>query len=144
MTIAERFAAAFNQRDVDELLACFTDDATYADLLLGESAGHDGLRALFERMMDEIAEVDWQFDRVVTSDTGEMAEWTFRIVVSDAVPRSAGRSLSLRGVSVFDLRDGRCCAYREYFDRGLALVQLGLTPEALHHVLSRRHSAVSG
>jgi len=144
MTIAERFAAAFNQRDVGELLACFTDDATYADLLLGESAGQDGLRALFERMMDEIAEVDWQFDRVVTSDTSEMAEWTFRIVVSDAVPRSAGRSLSLRGVSVFDLRDGRCCAYREYFDRGLALVQLGLTPEALHHVLSRRHSAVSG
>lgn len=143
MTMAERFAAAFNRRDVEGLLECFTDDATYADLLLGESAGRDALRALFERMMREIAEVDWKFDRVVASDTVEMAEWTFRIVVSDAVPRSAGRTLSLQGVSVFELRDSRCCAYREYFDRGVALIQLGLTPEALHHVLSRQRSAVA-
>ena len=39
MTIAERFADAFNRRDVEGLLACFSDDATYADLLLGQAAG---------------------------------------------------------------------------------------------------------
>jgi steroid delta-isomerase-like uncharacterized protein len=143
MTIAERFAEAFNQRDVDGLLGCFTDDATYADLLLGESAGRDALGDLFERMMREIAEIDWRFERVVVSEAVEMAEWTFRIVVSDAVPRSAGQTVSVRGVSVFELRDGRCCAYREYFDRGVALIQLGLTPDALHHVLSRQRTAVS-
>lgn len=143
MTIAERFAEAFNQRDVDALLACFTDDATYADLLLGEVAGRQALRALFERMMHETAEVDWGLDRVVPADTVEMAEWTFRIVIGEAVPRSAGRTMSLRGVSVFELRDGRCRAYREYFDRGSALVQLGLDPTALHHVLSRQRSTVS-
>lgn len=143
MTIAEQFAEAFNQRNVDALLACFTEDATYADLLLGEVAGHKALGALFERMMHEIAEVDWNLERVVPSDTVEMAEWTFRIVVSDALPRNAGRTMSLRGMSVFEVRDGRCCAYREYFDRGSALVQLGLDPQALHHVLSREQSTVS-
>ncbi|MEW6472385.1 MAG: nuclear transport factor 2 family protein [Actinomycetota bacterium] len=143
MTIAEQFAAAFNRRDVEGLLACFTEDATYGDLLLGEAVGHEALRQLFDRMMRETAEVDWKFDRVVASESVEMAEWTFRIVVSDAVPRSAGRTVSLRGVSVFDLHDGRCRAYREYFDRGVALVQLGLEAGALHQVLSRERTTAA-
>jgi len=142
MPIVERFVEAFNGRDVEGLLGCFTDDATYADLLLGETAaGRDGLRALFERMMRESGEVEWTIERVAASAELEMAEWRFRIVISDAIPRSAGRTLSLRGASVFEVRDGRCCAYREYFDRGVGLVQLGLEAAPLHRVLSRQPSA---
>lgn len=145
MAIVERFVEAFNRRDVDALLACFTEDATYADLLLGETAvGQDGLRRLFERMMRESGEVEWVIERVVASDEAEMAEWRFLLVISDAVPRSAGRTLSLRGMSVFELRDGRCRAYREYFDRGVGLVQLGFEPGPLHRVLSRQTSTVAG
>ena len=107
------------------------------------SVGQEGLRALFEQIMHETTEVDWRFERVLPSEAVEMAEWTFRIVISEAVPRSAGRTMSLRGVSVFELRDGRCSAYREYFDRGAALVQLGLEPTALHKVLARERSAVN-
>jgi ketosteroid isomerase-like protein len=143
MAIVERFAAAFNRRDIEGIVACFTEDATYGDLFYGEAVGDDGLRALFGRMLREGAEVDWALDHVVTSPSVEIAEWSFRLVVSDAVPRSAGRTVSLRGVSVFELRDGLCCAYREYFDRGVGLVQLGLEPAALHHVLSRQGSVVS-
>lgn len=144
MAIVERFLDAFNRRDVDAMLDCFTGDATYADLLLGESAtGRDGLRALFDRMMHESGEVDWRIDRVVASDEVEMAEWRFCVEVSAAVPRSAGRTVSLAGASVFELRDGRCCAYREYFDSGVGLIQLGLEPNSLHRVLSRRRSAVT-
>jgi steroid delta-isomerase-like uncharacterized protein len=144
MAIVERYVEAFNQRDVDGMLDCFTDDATYADLLLGETAtGRDGLRTLFERMMSESGEVEWNIDRVVSAGDVEMSEWRFRLVLGDAVPRSAGRTVSLRGVSVFQLRDGRCRAYREYFDRGVGLIQLGLEPAALHRVLSRQQSTVA-
>ncbi|MEW6472382.1 MAG: nuclear transport factor 2 family protein [Actinomycetota bacterium] len=137
MTVVERFAEAFNRRDVEGILACFTDDATYGDLFYGDAVGHEELRVLFDRMLGEGAEVEWTPDNVVAAPGVEIVEWTFRLVVSDAVPRRAGRTLSLRGVSVFELRDGRCCAYREYFDRGVGLVQLGFDPAALHRVLSR-------
>ena len=143
MAIAEQFAEAFNRRDIEGIVACFTDDATYNDLFYGEASGPEGLRALFGRMLGEAAEVEWALDNVVASPTHEIAEWTFRLVVSDAVRRSAGRTVSLRGVSVFELRDGLCCAYREYFDRGVGYIQLGLEPAALHQVLSRKRRAVS-
>lgn len=143
MTIAERFTEAFSKQDVEGILACFTQDATYDDQLYGEVGGRDELRALFGRMMRETTEVEWRIDRVVASPTVEMAEWTFRLVVSDAIPRSAGRTVSMRGVSLFELRDGLCCAYREYFDRGVAYIQLGLEPAALHRVLSRERRVVS-
>jgi ketosteroid isomerase-like protein len=58
--------------------------------------------------------------------------------VTEAVPRSAGRKVSFRGMSLFVLDDGRIADYREYFDEGLALLQLGFAPESIAKVLRRR------
>jgi steroid delta-isomerase-like uncharacterized protein len=112
VTVAHEFAEAFNRRDVDGLVGCFTGDATYHDLFYGHFRGHDGLRKLFNRMFAEGRDHVWTIDTVAEAAGIVMAEWTFGFVVSDAVPRSAGRPLRFRGVSVFELRDGRCRAYR--------------------------------
>lgn len=136
-SIAHQFADAFNRRDVDGVAACFTGDATYHDLFYGEFVGDDGLHSLFDRMFREGRDHVWAIDRAVESSEVTMAEWTFSFVVSDEVPRSAGRALRFRGVSIFELQDGRCCAYREYFDKGAALVDLGFQPDSLWRVLSR-------
>jgi ketosteroid isomerase-like protein len=66
------------------------------------------------------------------------SEWTFSYVVSEAVPRSAGRVIRFRGMSLFELEGGRIAAYREYFDLGAALLQLGFAPESIAKVLARR------
>jgi len=44
-------------------------------------------------------------------------------------------------VSVFELAGGRIAAYREYFDEGQALLQVGLAPESLAKVLRRKLEA---
>jgi hypothetical protein len=82
----------------------------------------------------------WTIDTAVEAAGFVMAEWTFGFVVSETVPRSAGRPLRFRGVSVFELRDGRCRAYREYFDKGPILVELGFQPDSLWRTLSRPSS----
>lgn len=138
MGVVKDFEAAFNRRDIDGLLACFTADASYADNFYGSHAGAAGLRAMFERMFREGREYVWTMERVVETDEAAAAEWSFRYVVTDAVPRSAGRRLHFRGMSFFELRQGRITAYRETFDTGVALLQLGLGPEALAKVLRRR------
>jgi len=138
MGIVQRFAEAFNRRDVGGLLACFTPDATYHDGFYGGHAGTDQLRAMFERMYREGRDYRWTMDRIVESATHAMAEWTFTYVVSDAIPRSAGRAIRFRGMSVFELVDGKVAAYREHFDSGPALLQLGFAPNSLARVLARK------
>jgi steroid delta-isomerase-like uncharacterized protein len=138
MSLVHDFAKAFNARDVDGLLACFTDRASYTDNFFGEHHGRDGLPAMFERMFREGRDYAWQMDTIVETPASAAAEWTFSYVVTDAVPRSVGRKVRFRGVSVFELDGGRIARYREYFDTGVALVQLGFAPEAIAKVLGRR------
>ena len=138
MSIVHEFERAFNRQDVEALLACFTEGATYTDNFYGSHVGRATLREMFARMFREGRDYAWKMDAVVESPTTATAEWTFGYEVTDAVPRSAGRKIRFRGMSVFELEGGRIARYREYFDTGVALLQLGFAPEALANVLRRR------
>lgn len=143
MNLVERFADAFNRRDVEGLLACFTEDATYADLFYGPHTGHAALRGMFERMFREGRDYRWRMDTVVADARRAAAEWTFSYTATAAVPRSEGRRVRFTGMSAFDLEGGdleggRIRAYREHADTGVALLQLGFAPESVAKVLSRR------
>lgn len=138
MSIVRDFTEAFNRADVDGLVACFTPDASYADGFFGVHRGTDALRAMFARMFREGRDYVWQLDELVESGDRAATEWTFSYVVTDAVPRSAGRKIRFRGMSLFELADGKIRAYREQFDVGQACVQLGFGADAIAKVLRRR------
>jgi steroid delta-isomerase-like uncharacterized protein len=139
MSIVREFESAFNRRDVDALIACFTPDGSYVDGFFGPHAGHASLRAMFERMFHEGTDYRWTMETIVDTPTRAAAEWTFSYVVSEAIPRSAGRPVRFTGMSLFELRDGRIAAYRESFDLAAPLLQLGFKPEALARVVARKH-----
>jgi steroid delta-isomerase-like uncharacterized protein len=138
VSIVREFERAFNRQDLDALVACFTPRGTYRDTFYGEHAGPAGLREMFARMFREGRDYAWTMDAVVESPACAAAEWTFSYIVAEAVPRSAGRKVRFRGMSLFELEGGRIAAYREYFDTGAALLQLGFAPESLAKVLARR------
>ena len=138
MNLVEQFAEAFNGRDVDGLLACFTEDATYRDPFYGPHTGQVALRGMFERMFREGRDYRWQMDAIVMDAGRAAAEWTFGYTATAAVPRSEGRRVRMSGMSIFDLEDGRIRDYREYSDSGTALLQLGFAPESLAKILARR------
>lgn len=138
MSVVREFERAFNRQDVDGLLACFTERGTYRDNFYGDHAGKDSLRSMFQRMFREGRDYHWSMDVVVESPAAATAEWTFGYVVSEAVPRSAGRKIRFTGMSVFELEQGRIARYREYFDTGVALLQLGFAPSSVAKVLQRR------
>ena len=119
MNVVERFADAFNRRDVDGLLALFTAEATYRDLF------HEG------------RDYRWSMEAIVTDERRAAAEWTFGYTASAAVPRSEGRRVRFSGMSIFELVDGRIHAYREYANTGAALLQLGVAPESIAKILRR-------
>lgn len=139
MSIVREFEAAFNRRDVEALVACFTPAGSYVDNFFGRHAGHAELRAMFARMFHEGDDYRWTMEAIVETPARAAAEWTFGYVVSAAIPRSAGRRVRFTGMSFFDLEGGRIAAYREQFDTASALLQLGFTPQALAKVIARKH-----
>ena len=136
--LVQEFAAAFNRQDMPGLLACFTEDAVYHDIFYGRHQGQARLRELFERMFRDGPDSTWSMHVVVADPLRAAAEWTFSYTVSDAIPRSAGRTVRFSGMSLFELKDGKVASYREYFDSGVAFLQLGFKPESLARVLARR------
>lgn len=139
MSIVDDFGAAFNRQDVDALVACFTPDGSYVDTFFGPHAGQAELRAMFQRMFREGKNYRWTMDVVVEAPERAAAEWSFSYVVTDAIPRSAGRAVTFKGMSLFELTGGKIAVYREHFDTGAALLQLGFTPDSLAKVLARKH-----
>ena len=137
MSIVRAFEQAFNRQDVNALLDCFTETASYHDTFFGAHTGRAALRAMFERMFREGREYAWTMETVLEQRELAAAEWTFSYVVTEAIPRSAGRKVRFPGMSIFELREGKITAYREYFDKGTALLQLGFKAESLAKVLSR-------
>jgi steroid delta-isomerase-like uncharacterized protein len=137
-SVVRRFEAAFNAQDLDALVGCFTERATYTDTFFGAHTGHPALREMFARMFREGRDYAWRMETVVEDTRQAAAEWSFEYVVTEAVPRSAGRRVRFRGMSLFELEGGRIAEYREYFDEGLALLQLGFAPDSLAKVLRRR------
>jgi steroid delta-isomerase-like uncharacterized protein len=139
MSVVRDFESAFNRQDVDALVAYFTATGRYVDTFFGAHAGAADLRAMFERMFREGTSYRWTMDVVVDTPSRAAAEWTFSYVVTDAVPRSAGRVVRFQGMSLFELDGGKIAAYREYFDTAAALLQLGFKPESLAKVIARKH-----
>jgi len=137
-SVVRRFETAFNTQDIDALVGCFTEKATYTDMFFGPHSGHPALREMFARMFREGRDYAWRMETVVEDERHAAAEWSFAYVATDAVPRSAGRRVSFRGMSLFVLDGGRIADYREYFDEGIALLQLGFAPESLAKVLRKR------
>jgi ketosteroid isomerase-like protein len=124
--------------NVDGLVACFTEGATYTDTFFGAHTGHPTLRAMFGRMFREGRDYAWRMETVVEDARHAAAEWSFSYVATEAVPRSAGKRVQFRGMSLFVLDGGLIADYREYFDEGCALLQLGFAPEAVAKVLRKR------
>ncbi|MGE5049833.1 MAG: nuclear transport factor 2 family protein, partial [Deltaproteobacteria bacterium] len=112
MSVVREFERAFNRQDVRPLVACFTPDGSYHDTFFGGHAGPAALRAMFERMFREGRDYRWTMETVVETEAAAASEWTFSYTVTDAVPRSAGRPVRFRGMSLFEKRDGGIAAYR--------------------------------
>ena len=143
MSIVADFTAAFNRQDVAGLVACFTPTASYVDNFYGEHRGTDELEAMFTRMFREGRNYVWRNDAVLESAGRVATEWSFGYIVSDAIPRSAGRRVQFRGMSLFEVDGGRIRAYREYWDLGTACLQLGFNAGAIEKVLRRKLERVT-
>jgi SnoaL-like domain len=129
------FAAAVAANDSAGLISLFTEDGTYEDGFFGVHTGRAAITAMLQRFHDTGRDYSWEFLDPLSD--GSIGYARFRFSYASSLPESAGRPVLFEGMSCFHLRDGLIAHYREAFDRGVALVQLGFPAERIKRVLER-------
>jgi len=103
------FCAAWVRKDLDELVAYFTDDAVYHNVPVDPVQGKAAIRETFNSFVLPAEKIQW--------DVLEVAE-RGNVVFTERVDRFfiGGKEIALPVAGVFEIRDGKIAAWRDYFD----------------------------
>ena len=95
---------AWDDLDVDAVLAFFTDDVVYEDTTINHGAtGREQMRRFVQSSFDNLSNVTFDYVGEVTTDDAFAVEWVMQ-------------PMNVRGVSIGKLRDGKIAEQRDYWD----------------------------
>src|SRR5579872_2160376 len=106
--LVREFIAAWEQRDSDFIVGCFTEDAVYHSMPLSPIEGKEAIAA-WVRGFESVTPGHLEVHHQIATDDVVMNERTDRIVLN-------GQPVTLPITGVFEIHDGRIRAWREYFD----------------------------
>ena len=108
-TVVRDFCAAWSRRDIAELLGYFTDDAVYHNIPLAPVSGKDGIREVLNLFVPPAETI--AFEMLHLAARGN-------VVFTERVDRfsMAGKAIEVPVAGVFEVRDGKIAAWRDYFD----------------------------
>jgi limonene-1,2-epoxide hydrolase len=107
--LIRRFCAAWERADIGELLSFFTDDAIYHNMPVQPVQGKDAIKGLIEQFMAPFERAEFEIKQIAA--TGD-------VVLTERVDRffGADKQVELPVMGVFEVRDGKIAAWRDYFD----------------------------
>jgi limonene-1,2-epoxide hydrolase len=110
--VVRDFCEAWSRRDVDEILSYFADDAIYHNIPLDPAVGKEAIRALLEFFVPPSSEISFEIVHLAASSPGG------DVVHTERVDRflMGDRNVVLPVAGVFEIRDGKIAAWRDYFD----------------------------
>jgi steroid delta-isomerase-like uncharacterized protein len=125
--VAEKWIAAWNSHNPDQMLPVFTDDVFYEDVAFGEvSHGSAELRKFAASEFEGIPDLALKLDRANIHKGHGTIEWTFS--GTDKGVYKTGKKFSVRGVSVIDMRDGKISRNLDFYDVATIMRQVGVLP----------------
>lgn len=113
--MAARFIAALGQleaeRDVDALVALYTDDAETGNVNVPHGfQGRDGARKFWTEYRGTFGEMKSEFRNQIDAGDRVALEWT---TTGTSVE---GQPLEYSGVSILEVRDDKVARFQAYFD----------------------------
>lgn len=115
--IIRDFIAAWSRLDVDELVGYFREDGTYHNMPIQPVAGHAALRPFMAAFLKDWTATEWEIVNIVAQGDVVIAERVDRTVVGD-------KRVNLPCCGVFEMREGKIQAWRDYFDMGAYMAAL--------------------
>ncbi len=110
--IVKEFCAAWGRRDVEEILAFFTDDAVYHNIPMAPVEGHEAIRNVLLMFVPPSESIEFEILRMATSGD---------VVFTERIDHFSmgGTVIALPVAGVFEIRDGLIAAWRDYFDMAM-------------------------
>lgn len=113
--MARRFTEALDHlhrdREVDDLVALFADDATLSKAdTSGHEEGQGGARRFWQAYREVFDDVDVRYEPAVTDDGSAVLEWVSTGTLQD------GRPVEYQGVSVLRGDEDAVSSFRTYYD----------------------------
>jgi steroid delta-isomerase-like uncharacterized protein len=127
----EEWAVAWSVHDIDKLNSLFTDDCVYEDVALG--AVHHGkaeLKGFAEGIFAAFPDFKIEMSSGFISGNWACAEWTMSGTHKGDLPDlpATGKPFSVRGSTVFELREKRIQRNSDYWNLAAFLKQIGIMP----------------
>jgi limonene-1,2-epoxide hydrolase len=120
--LVRRFIEAWKTRDLDRILGFLTDDCFYHNIPLDPVQGPAAIRAVLAPLRDMSSAIDWELHQIAETEGGVvLTERTDRFEV-------AGKWVALPVMGAFELREGKICAWRDYFDMAQLMKQMPGAP----------------
>lgn len=108
--IVQAFVAAWEARSLEDIMALMTDDARWLNVGLPESVGAEAIRKAVAPFVAGASMVKWEVHHIAETKDGVVL--TERTDIFDM----GGKTLKAPVMGVFELRDGKIFAWRDYFD----------------------------
>jgi len=124
-----RAIEAFNDHDLDGVMAEFAEDATFNDPLLDEPAVGEEVRAYTADVLQGFPDVRLEIERVFETDGAYALEGTYvgtHDGPMEGIPPT-GNDVAVPTMTVIDASDEGITAWRDYWDGQAFADQLGLT-----------------
>ena len=119
--LAEKVLSAWNEQDVEGVLACYTEDCVYLDPnTRGPVVGHDALRRYLTRLFGQW-KMHWSAREFfpLADDEGTAFLWHATLT-----PVGGGPTAAVDGMDLAVVRGGSLSRNEVYFDR-MALITAG-------------------
>ncbi len=112
------FCRAWSNRDVDEILGYFTEDAVYHNMPMPPMQGKPAIKTILQQIIAPTTWIEWE--------TLKMAE-NGNVVFTERVDRfeMGGKRVELPVAGVFEIEGGKIKAWRDYFDMAAWTRQTG-------------------
>jgi limonene-1,2-epoxide hydrolase len=116
--VVTEFCNAWPRKNLDELLAFFTDDAVYHNIPLEPAKGKAAIRGVINTFLPMAKSV--QFKVLKSASAGNLV-FNERVDVFDL---GNGKTISLPVAGVFEVTGSKISAWRDYFDMQMYTKQM--------------------
>ena len=117
--VVTEFCKLWSTPNIDEIVERFTDDAVYHNIPMPPAVGHEAIKELITGFISAFDGIDFAVHRQVSHGDLVMNERT------DTMRRKDGGDIALPVMGVFEVRDGRIAAWRDYFDMATVTAAFG-------------------